>query len=182
MSQLWKSFEKRVADFFNTQRTPFSGSNSNVTSSDSLHDRLYLECKYWTSNATVKLMQETEAKAKQEGKTPILAFGNPEDPKKNIYMVMNVKDILSLLREIDLSYLDKTIPEGTTVSKLLASYNSEGLNLLELKESLVIELKRIMRDKIISNENLDSIKDMGVLIYMIDTLMDYLQDEGEIAE
>ena len=42
----WKSFERKVAEFFGTKRVPLSGSNSgHGTNSDSLHPKVYIECK-----------------------------------------------------------------------------------------------------------------------------------------
>lgn len=42
----WKAYERRVARFFGSERTPLSGINSrHDTSSDSLHSTLYVETK-----------------------------------------------------------------------------------------------------------------------------------------
>lgn len=45
MSKNWKNFERKIAKIFNTQRTALSGSNSKITSSDTLHPELYIEIK-----------------------------------------------------------------------------------------------------------------------------------------
>lgn len=43
---LWKTYERKVAKFFNTNRTPLSGINSrHDTHSDTLHPKLYIEVK-----------------------------------------------------------------------------------------------------------------------------------------
>ena len=48
----WKAYERRVAKFFGTKRTPLSGINSgHSTHSDTLHPRLYLEVKSAAANA-----------------------------------------------------------------------------------------------------------------------------------
>ena len=41
----WKAFERRIALFFSTSRTPMTGSTSRHTSADIIDDYLYLECK-----------------------------------------------------------------------------------------------------------------------------------------
>lgn len=46
----WKKFERSVARFFGAERTALSGSNSKISSSDSTHDRLYIECKLRNEN------------------------------------------------------------------------------------------------------------------------------------
>jgi len=180
MSKPWQNFEKRVAAIFNTARTPFSGSNSGITSSDSLHDRIFVECKYHTAEtALVKLMKETEDKAKAENKMPILAIGNPEDTKKNIYVMFNIKDLFKVIKEVDLSDLDQRFPDGTTIHKLVETSSSENRSLFETKEQLTIELKRIMREKIISNDTLEDVKTLATILSMIDTIIDYSKDEVE---
>ena len=71
----WKSFERLVASFFGTKRVPLSGSNSgHGTNSDSLHPRLYIECKVRGRIALWQLFTDTEKKAKVEGKIPIVAI------------------------------------------------------------------------------------------------------------
>lgn len=67
--------EREVAALFKTVRVPLSGSNSgHNTSSDSLHDKLYIECKYRAKMAVRNLFDDTEAKANKEGKTPVVAL------------------------------------------------------------------------------------------------------------
>ena len=73
--ECWKSFERLVASFFGTKRVPLSGSNSgHGTNSDSLHPRLYIECKVRGRIALWQLFTDTEKKAKVEGKIPIVAI------------------------------------------------------------------------------------------------------------
>ena len=42
----WKAFERKVASDFGTTRTPLSGMVKTITNSDTLHPKLYIECKY----------------------------------------------------------------------------------------------------------------------------------------
>ena len=55
MSKSWKAYERRVARYFGSERTPLSGGNSRHTRSDSLHERLYIECK---SNMQIKILSD----------------------------------------------------------------------------------------------------------------------------
>lgn len=41
----WKKFEIRTASDFGTTRTPLSGMVKTITNSDTLHPKLYIECK-----------------------------------------------------------------------------------------------------------------------------------------
>lgn len=45
-NESWKAFERRVAYDFGTTRTPLSGMVKTITNSDTLHSKLYIECKY----------------------------------------------------------------------------------------------------------------------------------------
>lgn len=71
----WKQLERRVAEMFGTKRVPLSGSNSgHNTNSDSLHPKLYIECKLRQKIAIWQLFEDTERKAKAEDKIPIVAI------------------------------------------------------------------------------------------------------------
>jgi len=181
-SKRWQGFEKSIAKVFNTLRTPFSGSNSGVTSSDSLHDRLYVECKFHQKQAILTLMKDTEEKARFEGKLPIIALSDPEDKYKDKYIMFNIKDMFKIVREIDLHELDKRIPEHTTIHKLMETSSSENRNLYDVSEKLTIEIKRIIRNKLISAQDLEDVKTLSTLLYMIDTISDYLKVEEENSD
>lgn len=71
----WKSFERKVAEFFGTKRVPLSGSNSgHGTNSDSLHPKVYIECKVREKFSIWSLFVDTEKKAKVEKKVPVVAL------------------------------------------------------------------------------------------------------------
>jgi len=70
----WKVFERQVATFFKTVRNALSGINSKVTSSDSLHSDLYIECKYRAKSSIHTLYEDTKKKAKAEGKLPVICL------------------------------------------------------------------------------------------------------------
>lgn len=68
----WKSFEREVAKHFGTKRVPLSGSNSgHNTNSDTLHPKLYIECKVRGKSAIWTLFEDTRNKAKVEKKFPL---------------------------------------------------------------------------------------------------------------
>jgi hypothetical protein len=76
----WKQFERRVARFFGSTRTPLSGGNGKVTRSDSLHPALFIEAKLRVKSPVHRLFAETAALAVKEGKTPILALQEKHHP------------------------------------------------------------------------------------------------------
>lgn len=88
----WKSFERLVAKFFGTKRVPLSGSNSgHNTNSDSMHDTLYIECKVREKFALWSLFEDTESKAKNESKLPIVAI--KQKGSKGYLLVMRPEDL-----------------------------------------------------------------------------------------
>ena len=100
-SKQWKSIERTIANFFNTKRTPLSGSNSNHdTSSDSLHEDFYIEVKYRKETATGNLFHETKQKAKKEKKLPIVAT---KDKNKHGFLITihsdNLEEFIKLWKK-----------------------------------------------------------------------------------
>lgn len=88
----WKSFERVVANYFGTRRVPLSGSNSgHGTNSDSLHPKLYIECKVRSKIALWQLFVDTEKKAKIEGKVPVVAI--KQKGEKGYLLVMRPEDL-----------------------------------------------------------------------------------------
>jgi hypothetical protein len=181
MKNNWKGLEKTIASIFDTQRSAFSGSNSGVTHSDSYHQRLYIENKNHKDQAVLTLMRSTEELAKKEGKLPLLALSSPEHPKDQ-YIMFNVKDLFKVVKEIDIHEFDKRFPDGTTIEKLMETSSSENKNLYEVKEQITIEIKRIMREKVIGNDQLEDVKTLSTLLYFIDSITDYLRDDQDEVE
>ena len=70
----WKQIERRIARFFNTQRTPLSGGNSRHTESDTLSSELFIEIKTRKKIPFLKTFKETIEKAKKENKIPLVVF------------------------------------------------------------------------------------------------------------
>ena len=95
----WKGFERDVAAFFGTKRVPLSGSNSgHGTNSDSLHPRLYIECKLRGKMAIWQLFADTEKKAKDEGKIPVVAI--KQKGQRGYLLVIRPEDIEKISKEI----------------------------------------------------------------------------------
>lgn len=105
--ECWKSFERTVANYFGTRRVPLSGSNSgHGTNSDSLHPKLYIECKVRSKIALWQLFVDTENKAKVEGKIPIVAIKQKGE-----------KGYLLVMRPNDLEKISKIHSESSSVEK-----------------------------------------------------------------
>lgn len=95
-SSNWKSFERLVAGFFGTRRVPLSGSNSgHGTNSDSLHPKVYIECKVRGKISLWSLFADTESKAKVEGKVPVVAI--KQKGERGYLLVMRPEDIEKLV-------------------------------------------------------------------------------------
>lgn len=98
----WKRFERIVATFFGTKRVPLSGSNSgHSTNSDSLHKKLYIECKVREKFSIVSLFKDTQEKAIREKKIPVVAI--KQKGEKGYLLVIRPEDLqkISAIREED---------------------------------------------------------------------------------
>ena len=88
----WKQHERNVAEFFGTKRVPLSGSNSgHGTNSDSLHPKLYIECKLRNKISLWQLFAETKKKAKVENKIPVVAI--KQKGEKGYLLVVRPEDL-----------------------------------------------------------------------------------------
>jgi hypothetical protein len=72
----WKQREQDAAALFGARRKPGSGSGGrpDETCSDSVHPRIFLECKVRETNTTRTLWEATKLLAKKEHKTPVLTL------------------------------------------------------------------------------------------------------------
>jgi len=73
-TKTWKNKERKVAEFFEGERTPLSGGNGKITRADVIHDKYFIECKYRKNHSVVSLWDKTKALADTERKTPIVAL------------------------------------------------------------------------------------------------------------
>lgn len=95
--ECWKSFERTVASFFGTKRVPLSGSNSgHNTNSDSLHPKVYIECKVRHKIAIWQLFVDTENKAKNERKVPVVAI--KQKGEKGYLLVVRPEDLQKIAK------------------------------------------------------------------------------------
>lgn len=93
----WKSFERTVANYFGTRRVPLSGSNSgHGTNSDSLHPKLYIECKVRGKISLWQLFVDTEKKAKVEKKLPVVAI--KQKGERGYLLVMRPEDLQDIAK------------------------------------------------------------------------------------
>ena len=91
----WKHLERVVADFFGTRRVPLSGSNSgHNTNSDSMHKELYIECKLRGKFSVWPLFIDTENKAKNEDKIPVVAI--KQKGQKGYLLIIRPEDLLKI--------------------------------------------------------------------------------------
>jgi hypothetical protein len=95
----WKQRERDGAALFGTKRKPGSGSwgRSDQTSSDSMHDRLYIEQKTREKHSVRTLWEETKVKAKKEGKVPVLVLW--DKGRQGPLVVMHEDDQIYLAAE-----------------------------------------------------------------------------------
>lgn len=79
-----------MAKAFNTQRTPLSGGASRHTRSDTLHKTKYIEIKSRKTWSVFTLWRDVKAKAKKEGKQPILVL---HEVGKPVYLRVEELDL-----------------------------------------------------------------------------------------
>jgi hypothetical protein len=90
----WKAFERRVARFFGTERNALSGGNSKLTRSDSLHPKLFIECKQRKRFAAVRLWDDTKRLAHHENKTPVVCLS--EKGRPGFWILVHSDDLTGL--------------------------------------------------------------------------------------
>lgn len=99
--KLWKAFERRVAAYFGTTRTPLSGSNSkHNTESDTLHNTLYIEAKRdkkFLGVILTTLLHSVAERAKRESKIPVICL--KEHGKQGFYIVVHSKHLGDVANE-----------------------------------------------------------------------------------
>ena len=98
MSKSWKVFERTVARMFGTERTPLSGGNSRHTRSDTLHSKLFVECKKHKKMAIHKLFRETKELADLENKVPVVI--TKETGKQFTLVTARIQDLEVVLKHL----------------------------------------------------------------------------------
>lgn len=96
----WKASERRVAAAFGAKRTVGSGSmgREDRTSSDSTHERLYIEAKYRARTAVRSLFDSVRRLAKKEGKIPVCCLVDKGRP--GFLVVVHSDDLKAFAREV----------------------------------------------------------------------------------
>ena len=90
----WKQRERNAAKFFGGRRTPPFHPD---TRGDVMHDKLYVECKQRVKHASVTLWDDTNEKAKKEGKIPVVYLTVKNRPGG--WLVIKDKDLKDVARE-----------------------------------------------------------------------------------
>jgi hypothetical protein len=173
----WKGTEKKAASFVGTDRNPFSGSTGGLSASDSIHDRLFLECKTKQKHSVKTLYDDTKVLADNEGKIPVLLLN--ETGSKDVLWVIEQKDVAKLLREVDLNKVDSRIKEGTTIYDLVSQQDTSNEDIYTVKKNLTNRLQEIFRAKVLSNEITMEIRSIAVLLESINMIEDYMADGVE---
>ena len=106
--KVWKAFERTVARFFDTERTPGSGSagtfsksdNPVCTTSDTLHERLYVEAKRdknFLGRQLLRLIDKVTSAAGKEKKLPVIAL--KEHGRHNFYILVRSDHLVRIAKE-----------------------------------------------------------------------------------
>lgn len=90
----WKAFERKVAKFFGTLRASLSGGNGKVTRSDTMHDKLFIECKYRQKHSVIKLWEETNEMALREYKIPVICLAEARRP--GFWIMCHSEDLIDV--------------------------------------------------------------------------------------
>jgi len=93
----WKGFERIAARTFGTKRNALSGMNSKITASDTLHPRLFIECKKRKRFSLYQLFRKVEQKANKESKIPVVAI--KETGKKGWLILIRPEDLMAIAQE-----------------------------------------------------------------------------------
>lgn len=98
-NKTWKNKEREFAGKFGAKRNIGSGSmgREERSCSDSTHETLYIETKYRKQSAIRGLYEDTEKKAKKEGKVPLV--GLYDHGKGEPLAVMKLKDLPTIAFE-----------------------------------------------------------------------------------
>ena len=96
--KFWKKSERRLAKRFGTTRTPLSGRGSRHTSGDIISNTLYVEHKIRKKMPFKQLLQDTEAKARREGKVALIVVRERGSPRWMAFL--NLDDIPKVAEEM----------------------------------------------------------------------------------
>lgn len=102
-SRTWKKAEARVAALIGARRQVLSGSSGrdDRSQSDSTHPRIFVEAKYRQRHTVRSLFDETRAKARKEGKMPVVALIDKGRP--GCLVCVHSDDLAHLVAEFTLA-------------------------------------------------------------------------------
>lgn len=90
----WKAFERRIGSVFGVSRTPLSGSSSRLTSSDTLHPKLFIEVKVRRGIGPLwRFFRGIEGLAAKEDKRPVLVVKVPGARDADSIVACRLKDL-----------------------------------------------------------------------------------------
>lgn len=96
----WKRHEREAAALFGSKRNRCSGSSgrADLSRSDSMHPRLYIEVKSRAKASMTSLFDATREEAKREGKLPLLLLSVLNRP--GFVFVCEAKDLAAIAAEL----------------------------------------------------------------------------------
>jgi len=102
----WKKRERKAARAVGAERNIGSGSlgRADRSSSDSTSDVIYLECKHRKKHSAVTLWDDTKAKAKKEGKLPVVHL--TEHNRPGAWVLLKDSDVIAYAEHL------KRVQEG----------------------------------------------------------------------
>lgn len=136
--ETWKSFERKVAKDFGTTRTPLSGMVKTITNSDTLHPKIYVECKLRADD--FNFWEEFEA---SRNRNKLYYYKVTKSSTGNDLYLFDSEDFFKLIKLIkfDLNYLvcSGTSRRYTSVVSLF----EQTMDRAEIEEKLpVVALKK----------------------------------------
>lgn len=96
----WKKREGKAAKRIGAARNIGSGSlgRPDRSSSDSTSEIIYLECKHRKKHSAVTLWDDTKAKAKKEGKTPVVYLTEHNRPSG--WVLLKIEDVIEFAEHL----------------------------------------------------------------------------------
>lgn len=106
-----KNFEREVAKFFGTNRTPLSGMCDSISKADILHDKLFVECKLRADFAIFRKFREEQKQRREEDETKKRRGQRAKNAplRPLIYRITNYKKFTEDLWLVDHEEINKII-------------------------------------------------------------------------
>jgi len=139
--ETWKAFERLCAKDFGTTRTPLSGMVKTITNSDTLHKKIYIECKLRGSPSEFTFWDFFEQERKSSSEKLVFSIGSQEKGDL-VYFIHRVDFFKQMeLTEFSVGGL-KIIELGKANNSLLSLYNQTKVR-AEIEEKIpVVAIKK----------------------------------------